>query len=64
MQEITIDGVSYQLDALSQEARQQLTNVQVTDSEIARLQAQLAMLTTARAAYASALKDVLPAQVQ
>ncbi|PVX82149.1 DUF6447 family protein [Paraburkholderia unamae] len=63
MSTIIIDDIAYDLTALSEAAKQQLTNVQAADAEIQRLQAQLAIATTARAAYARALKNALPAAV-
>ena len=60
MNQITIDGVQYDLDSLNDMAKQQLINLQVTDGEIARLQTQLAIVNTARTAYATALKAALP----
>lgn len=57
---VTIDGVDYAIDELSQEARVQLTNLQVTDREIAHVQQRLAIFQTARTAYANALKAELP----
>lgn len=63
MSTITIDDIAYEFTALSDAAKQQLTNVQVTDAEIQRLQAQLAIATTARAAYAHALKVELPSAI-
>jgi cell division protein ZapA (FtsZ GTPase activity inhibitor) len=56
---ITIDNKEYNLDTLSDEAKGQLTNVQFVDQELARLQAQVAVLQTARIAYAKALNDAL-----
>lgn len=56
---IRIDGKDYRPDELSDEAKTQAANVQVTDREIARLQMQLAIAQTARAAYANALKAAL-----
>jgi len=56
---ITIDGNDYALDDLSADARAQIVNLRVTDQEIARLQTQLAIAQTARAAYAQALKAAL-----
>lgn len=58
-QKIKIDGVEHNLADLSEEAKGQLTNLRVTDQEIARLQAQLAIAQTARQAYANAMKDAL-----
>lgn len=52
---ITIDGMEYILDDLSANARAQIVNLRITDQEIARLQTQLAIAQTARAAYARAL---------
>ena len=57
---ITIDGKEYDLDQFSEAAKSQLTNVRVTDQEIARLQQQLAIAQTARQAYAQALQGELP----
>ena len=57
---ITIDGKEYDLDQLSEAAKSQLTNVRVTDQEIARLQQQLSIAQTARQAYARALQGELP----
>jgi hypothetical protein len=42
-------------------ARAQLQSLQFVDGELARLQAQTAVLQTARAAYAKALNAALPA---
>jgi len=53
---VSIDGKEYVLDALNENARAQLLNLNVTDQEIARLQQQIAIAQTARAAYARALK--------
>ena len=52
---ITIDGTEYAIDELSANARAQIVNLRVADQEIARLQTQLAIAQTARAAYAQAL---------
>lgn len=56
---ITIDGKQFALDDLSAAARSQIVNLRVTDQEIARLQTQLAIAQTARAAYAQALSAEL-----
>lgn len=57
---ITIDGKEYNMTELSDEAKAQLGSIQFVDSEIQRLNSQLAVLQTARAAYSAALNDVLP----
>ena len=61
-QKVTIDGVEYAVDRLSEAARSQIVNLRVCEQEIVRLQQQLAIAQTARAAYANALKNELPAQ--
>ena len=64
MATITIDNVEYNTDNLSQDALQQLKMLQVTDAEIGRLNAQLAIAQTARIAYANALKASLPVSTE
>ena len=54
-QKIKIDGVEYALNELTDQARNQLLNLRAADQEIARLQVQMAIAQTARAAYAQAL---------
>lgn len=56
---VTIDGVEYSADHLSEKARQQVGNLRATDQEIVHLEQQLAIYRTARAAYAQALKAEL-----
>ncbi len=60
MPTLKIDDTEYELDLLSAEAKAQLVSLQMTDSEIQRLQVQLAIAQTARNAYANALKSLLP----
>lgn len=57
---IKIDDKDYDTDKMSDEAKTQLTNLNVCDMEIQRLQAQLAIAQTARLAYARALSAALP----
>lgn len=57
---VTIDGVEYALDTLSDEARNQLAHLRMTDREIAHLEQRLAITRTARTAYARALAEALP----
>ena len=59
MTQITIDDKPYDLESLSNESKAQLGSLQFVDSEIARLQAQLAAMQTARIGYANALKAEL-----
>ena len=59
MAKLTIDGVDYDTDEMSDAAKAQLTSVQFCDGEIRRLQAEAAAYQTARLTYASALKKEL-----
>ncbi|MDD5000051.1 MAG: DUF6447 family protein [Thiomonas arsenitoxydans] len=60
MPTIKIDNIEYDLDSLSEDAKAQLQSIQFVDQELARLQAQVAAMQTARMAYANALKAALP----
>ena len=60
MTKITIDDKEYDLDTLSDEAKNQLVSLQYVDQELQQLNAQAAVLQTARLAYANALKEALP----
>lgn len=57
---ITIDNKSYDIDSLSKEAKDQLASIRFVDAELARLQAHVAALQTARIAYSKALNAALP----
>jgi len=61
MPTIKIDNKEYDLDSLSDECKAQLASIQFVEQELARLQAQAAVLQTARTAYAKALQATLPA---
>ena len=58
-QKIKIDGKDYVLDDLSEQIKLELGSLRATDVEIARVEATLAMLKTARSAYARAVKEGL-----
>lgn len=60
MPAIKIDNVDYDLDSLSEDAKAQLQSIQFVDQELARLQARVAAMQTARNAYLNALKAALP----
>ena len=61
MSSVNIDGQSYELSNLSEEAKAQLVSLQFIEQELARLQLQIAALQTAKIAYGNALKAQLPA---
>ena len=56
---IRIDEVEYESDLLTEEAKAQLLSVQQTDQRILELQRDLAIAQTARASYATALRELL-----
>jgi len=56
---LNIDGQTYQVDEMGEEARQQLLCLRFVDQEITRLKQQVAVAQTARLAYAKALKAAL-----
>ena len=59
MATITIDGIEYNTDTLSDSAKAQVVSLQFVQQELARLEAQIAVYRTAEAGYAKALKEEL-----
>ena len=59
MPNVTIDGKDYNLDDLSDNAKEQLASLQFVQNEIKRLEALMAVNKTAQVAYSSALKNAL-----
>ncbi|TNJ36390.1 DUF6447 family protein [Prosthecochloris vibrioformis] len=57
---LKVNGTEYNVDNLSKEAKEQLVNLRFAETEVRRLQAQLAMAQTARNAYQQALMMQLP----
>ena len=60
MSNINIDGTDYPIAALSEDAKGQLASLQIVDQKVAEAQQQMAILQTARNAYANRLKTLLP----
>jgi hypothetical protein len=60
MPTIKIDNKEYDLDTLSDQCKAQLASIQFVEQELVRLQAQVAVLQTAKAAYLQGLKSSLP----
>ncbi|WP_202971734.1 DUF6447 family protein [Marinobacter sp. ANT_B65] len=56
---ITIDGKSYPVDALNENAKAQITNLRASDKIIAELETELAITKTARQRYGEALEHEL-----
>lgn len=55
-----VAGKGYSLESMSPEARAQFLSLQYAESEIKRLEAQVAVFKTAASAYRSALLAQLP----
>ena len=59
MANITIDGQEYDLNDLSEKAKEQVGNLQFVQSEIKRLEAQLAVNKVAASVYSATLNSEL-----
>jgi hypothetical protein len=57
---VTIDDKEYLISDLSDEAKAELGSMNVVDQKIANLQQEVAIMQTARNAYAQALAAALP----
>ena len=58
MPNINIDGKEYNIDDISENAKNQLASLQFVQSEIRRLESQMAVNKTAASLYTNALKIV------
>ena len=61
MDSITIDDKEYDLDSLSDEAKEHVASLNYVDDDLRRLALRVAALQTARNTYSVALKELLPA---
>jgi len=62
--EVTVDGVTYKLSELNDAAKEQVSNLQFVDAQMAELNAKLAVYQTARNAYQSVLQQLVPRTTQ
>jgi hypothetical protein len=60
IQKISIDGKEYLADALSDQAKAKLANIQFVDAEMLRTRNQLIMLQAARVEFVRQLQSELP----
>lgn len=60
---ITVDGKEYDSDALSDNAKKLIANIQFADQELARLRMLNAAMQTARQSYALTLKNELEGKI-
>ena len=58
-QKITIDGVEYNLNDLSDNAKNQVANIQFVDAQLQQLNNEWAVSDTARIGYTNSLKAEL-----
>ena len=54
---LTIDGIEYDFDALSDHAKAQIVHLKVIEAELLKLNTQIAIYETAQNAYLGALKE-------
>jgi hypothetical protein len=59
MPTVKINEIEYEADDLSDDAKAELNMIQYVDGRLADLQAQTAVLQTARAAYAANLTNIV-----
>ena len=62
MASISIDNKEYDLEDLSDEAKQYVASLQYAQAEIKRAQGLLACLNTAASMYSKNLEDLLPSK--
>ena len=60
---VTVDGVDYLFENLSDFAKSQIKNIQFSDEQISQLQNELAVSNTARNGYISVLTNELSDQI-
>ncbi len=53
---LTIDGLDYQVESLSEKGQAQLRSLQFTETQLQKLRNEVAVFETARGAYLAALK--------
>lgn len=59
MPKITVDGIDYETDGLSDAATAQLASLQFLDAQMLKIKSEIAVYQTARNAYVAALKAEL-----
>ena len=64
MPKITVDGVEYNTEDLTEDGKAQLASLQFLDVQMAKLQNEIAVYKTARNSYVLALKTELASSEQ
>lgn len=62
MPKITIEGIEYNSEDLSDNGKAQLASLQFLDAQMKKIEAEIAVYKTARSSYASALQAELSAK--
>jgi phage host-nuclease inhibitor protein Gam len=60
MPKITVDGVEYNTEDLTDNGKAQLASLQFLEAQMKKIKAEIAVYQTARSAYINALKAELP----
>ena len=61
MPKITVDGINYNTEDLSDNGKAQLASLQFLEVQMKKIKAEIAVYQTARSAYVNALKSELEA---
>lgn len=64
MATLTVEGKQYDIEALSDEAKALTSSISMVDGKIAQLQAEVAIMQTARNAYVQQLMSSLNSSVE
>jgi hypothetical protein len=59
MPKITVDGIEYNTEDLSENGKAQLASLQFLDVQMKKIQSEIAVYQTARNSYVAALKSEL-----
>ena len=59
MPKITVDGMEYNTEDLSDNAKAQIASLQFLEAQMAKIKSEIAVYETAEAAYIQALKSEL-----
>ena len=59
MPKITVDGMEYNTEDLSDNAKAQIASLQFLEAQMAKIKSEIAVYETAKAAYIQALKAEL-----
>ena len=59
MPKITLDGIEYNSEDLTDNGKAQLASLQFLEAQMSKLKSEIAVYQTARISYAAALKELL-----